>query len=57
MTADIVALADREDIRELLHRYCFALDRGSVDEALTRKRIDLLLHHVHNQDWTQRLNN
>ena len=31
MMTDIVALADRECIREFLHRYCFALDRGSVD--------------------------
>lgn len=76
---DLVALADRECIRELLHRYCFALDRGSVDdvmslfadecdlelrpgelhrgreavyrwyEVLTRKRMDVLRHQVHNQ--------
>lgn len=34
MTADLVALADREHIRELLHRYCFALDRGTVDDVM-----------------------
>ncbi len=79
MIADIGALSDREDIRELLHRYCFALDRGTVDEVmklfadecdleirpgelhsgrdavyrwyevLTRKRMDVLRHQVHNQ--------
>ncbi len=79
MMTDIVALSDREYIREFLHRYCFALDRGSVDdvmslfadecdlelrlgqlhrgreavhtwyEVLTRKRMDVLRHQVHNQ--------
>ena len=35
MMTDIVALADREYIRELLHSCCFALDRGSVDDVVS----------------------
>ena len=35
MTTDLGALVDREQIRELLHRYCFALDRGTVGDVMT----------------------